>query len=110
MLRFVSPIKQFARLDRTTAQQTIVWFGAANRDSSVFVDSHRLDLARAPNPHLAFGAGPHRCPGAPIALLALRLVLARFPSMTLVGEPVRKALAVPPRPRKTAGAPRLTAV
>ena len=70
--------------------QVVVWFVAVNRDSFVFANPHELDLAREPNPHLAFGAGPHRCPGASIARLALRVVLERFSSVTLAGEPVRR--------------------
>src|SRR5262249_11171004 len=38
LLRFHSPIKQFARWDTATNQQTIVWFISVNRDSSVFKD------------------------------------------------------------------------
>jgi cytochrome P450 len=34
---------------------------SANRDERVFDHPAEMDLARTPNPHLAFGTGPHSC-------------------------------------------------
>lgn len=48
---------------------------SANRDPRVFADPDRLDLARSPNPHIAFGHGPHRCLGAHLARAELRAAL-----------------------------------
>jgi cytochrome P450 len=53
-------------------------FGSANHDESVFEDSERLDLSRAPNPHVSFGAGVHHCVGAPLARVELEAALGRF--------------------------------
>ena len=56
---------------------------AANRDDRVFADPDRLDLTRKPNPHLAFGFGPHYCVAAQLAKAELRVaigtLLRRFP-------------------------------
>ncbi|MBP2327116.1 cytochrome P450 [Kibdelosporangium banguiense] len=60
---------------------------AANRDPEVFNDPERIDLTRSPNPHMAFGHGPHHCIGAQLARLelqeALSELLERFPNMRL---------------------------
>jgi cytochrome P450 family 142 subfamily A polypeptide 1 len=49
-------------------------YGSANRDESVFDDPQRFDVARDPNPHIAFGFGTHFCLGAALARLELRIM------------------------------------
>jgi cytochrome P450 len=70
--------------------------GAANRDERAFPGADRVDHARTPNPHLAFGVGPHVCIGQTLAKVELQTVLTvllrRFPTLELA-EPV-SALAV----------------
>lgn len=82
LLRRASPIAQFAR--RATrdidfhgapiaeGDQVILWFVAANYDDRVFAQPDAFVPRRAPNPHLAFGVGPHRCIGAAFARRILR--------------------------------------
>ncbi|MFG3498819.1 cytochrome P450 [Streptomyces sp. NPDC047928] len=60
---------------------------AANRDPDVFPDPERLDFDRSPNPHVAFGHGPHFCVGAMLARLESELLVSalvdRFPGLRL---------------------------
>jgi cytochrome P450 len=62
-------------------------FPAANRDPAAFEHPGRVDLSRADNRHAAFGLGVHRCLGAPLATMELRVALeewlARYPHFEL---------------------------
>ncbi|MGG8406843.1 cytochrome P450 [Streptomyces sp. 12297] len=65
---------------------------AANRDPEVFPDPEEIVLDRTPNPHVAFGYGPHYCLGGLLARLESELMvdalLDRFPGLRLaVPEP-----------------------
>jgi cytochrome P450 len=58
---------------------------SANRDEGVFDHPGELDLSRDPNPHLAFGYGPHFCLGANLARMELQValgtILSRLPGL-----------------------------
>lgn len=56
--------------------KVVVFHASANRDERVFDAPDRLDLSRAPNPHVSFGDGPHICLGAHFARLQLRALYA----------------------------------
>ncbi|MGW2745589.1 cytochrome P450 [Streptomyces sp. NPDC001450] len=64
---------------------------AANRDPDVFPDPETIDFSRSPNPHLAFGFGPHYCPGGMLARLESELLvnalLDRVPGLRLAVPP-----------------------
>ncbi|KAB8167958.1 cytochrome P450 [Streptomyces sp. 3MP-14] len=64
---------------------------AANHDPRVFTDPEHLDITRSPNPHIAFGHGPHHCPGAQLARAELQIglgtLLRRFPELRLAVAP-----------------------
>lgn len=68
-------------------EPVIFILSSANRDEARFERPDELDPARSPNPHLAFGKGPHYCLGAPLARLeaevALRSLLTRLPNLRL---------------------------
>ena len=67
----------------------ISWL-SANRDATQFPDPDEVILDRSPNPHVAFGVGPHRCLGLHIARtnfqVLIREVLERIPDYQ-VSEP-----------------------
>jgi pimeloyl-[acyl-carrier protein] synthase len=100
LLRWESPIPFTARVcveevelggRRLAAGDTVVaLLAAANRDPAVFGDPERLDLARSPNPMLAFGSGIHTCIAAPLAKMVGRLaigtIVARFAEVSLAGD------------------------
>ncbi|MEU6549013.1 cytochrome P450 [Streptomyces sp. NPDC046915] len=60
---------------------------AANRDTDAFDRAAEMDVARTPNPHLTFGAGPHSCLGQPLARTEMQTVLSvllrRLPGLEL---------------------------
>ncbi|MFG2602097.1 cytochrome P450 [Streptomyces sp. NPDC048514] len=64
---------------------------AANRDPEVFPDPETIDFSRSPNPHVAFGFGPHYCPGGQLARLESELLvdalLDRVPGLKLAVPP-----------------------
>ncbi|MCW3017115.1 MAG: Cytochrome [Solirubrobacterales bacterium] len=71
--------------------KVVMWYPSTGRDESVYEDPDRFDVTRKPE-HQAFGAGGrHFCLGTALARLELRVMieetLARFPAMTLDGEP-----------------------
>jgi cytochrome P450 len=81
LMRWDTPLQMFERwvledveLHGVTiprGSEVALLFGSANRDPAVFDDPDRLDVGRADNPHISFGAGIHFCLGAPLARLEL---------------------------------------
>ncbi|MGS2648101.1 cytochrome P450 [Streptosporangium sp. G12] len=68
---------------------------AANHDPRAFPDPGRFDIHRftehPPNPHVAFGYGPHRCLAASLARVelteAIKALVIRRPGLRLTGSP-----------------------
>ncbi|HEX2092954.1 MAG TPA: cytochrome P450, partial [Longimicrobiaceae bacterium] len=56
-------------------EKVFLFLEAANRDLQGFAQPHCLVPERQPNPHIAFGFGTHRCPGANIARIEIQAAL-----------------------------------
>ncbi|ANY18912.1 Linalool 8-monooxygenase [Tsuneonella dongtanensis] len=57
-------------------EKLILWYLSANRDETVFENPDKLDITREnARRHLAFGYGIHRCVGARLAELQLKVLL-----------------------------------
>jgi cytochrome P450 len=71
-----------------------MWYLSGNRDDAAIPEPDRFIVDRErPRQHLSFGFGIHRCVGNRLAELQLKILweelLARFPVIEVVGEPVR---------------------
>ncbi len=84
-MRHISPLTHIGRvcphagdLHGTPVEQdqsvSLCW-ASANRDPLVFDRPDDLQLERKPNPHIAFGSGPHTCLGALHARTLFRILL-----------------------------------
>jgi cytochrome P450 len=86
VIRFRSPTQFVFRESRREVElhgqrippgkMVLPMIGAANRDPSHFSEPERFDIARNPNPHIAFGHGIHFCLGAALARLEARVALS----------------------------------
>ncbi|HEX3898006.1 MAG TPA: cytochrome P450 [Mycobacteriales bacterium] len=73
-----------------TGQMVYLPIIAANRDPEAFENADSFILDRVPNPHIGFGAGPHRCLGSHLARTEMRIALkewhSRIPSYRVVAD------------------------
>lgn len=96
-LRYFSPIQGLGRTVTRACERGgtrfeegekvfLVW-ASGNRDESEFADPDELVVDRAPNRHMTFGMGLHRCLGSHLARLEMRVtleeVLRRIPDYTV---------------------------
>ncbi len=111
MLRFTSPVTHMARQATADVEvrgqlikkgdTVVMLYGAANRDEDVFgPTAEAFDIARSPNPHIAFGCGEHACIGAQLARLEARVMfevlLGTYPSIELCGDVTRLRATMTP--------------
>lgn len=109
LLRHTTPVIGFLRTataDTEVAgcpvaagEPALLLYTSANRDEAVFgPDADRLDVGRHPNPHVAFGFGPHFCLGATLARLEVAVVLGalldRFAGIEVAGTVQRSPSSV----------------
>ena len=103
LLRFESPVQlnnrmltapvAFSTRELPAGAFVTLGVGAANRDPAQFESPDRLDIARKPNLHVAFGHGGHACVGMNVARLEARIAIGalvrRFPRIDAGGPPRR---------------------
>lgn len=106
LLRFLSPLPRMEREatgdvagpwgHAAAGEVVLLGFARANHDPAVFADPGTIRLERSPNPHVAFGNGPHTCIGVHLARIEARVLLeellAAVPDWRLA-EGVRIAFA-----------------
>jgi cytochrome P450 len=88
MLRWTSPVRHFMRtaLQDTrigtkpilAGQSVALFFGSGNRDEAVFSAANSFRIDRSPNPHIAFGRGPHFCIGHQLARMEMRAIFSEL--------------------------------
>ncbi len=102
-LRWLTPVHYFRRTATRDSElsgsriragdRVVMMYASANRDEDVFAEPQQFDVARNPNPHVAFGFGEHFCLGAALGRLEARIFLEEFFStfsrVELAGEPAR---------------------
>src|ERR1700730_12474969 len=86
VLRWASPVAYWTRTTKVDVEmdgqhipkgeRVVSMLRSANRDEEVFDQPFTFDIARQPNPHVAFGGGgAHHCLGAMLARAEIRAVL-----------------------------------
>lgn len=75
------PVEIGGRKIEAGERVSLTWM-SANRDERVFDDPDSFRLDRDPGKNLLYGAGIHACPGAPLALLELRVFMEESLSRT----------------------------
>lgn len=100
-LRLYTPYRGFARTANKDVEiggrlikkdePIALVYASANRDESVFPDGDKFILNRENiKDHVAFGLGPHRCAGEPLARLMLQVtleeILQRTSKISLAGK------------------------
>jgi cytochrome P450 len=103
-LRYFAPVQGSARTvatqctlgDATLEAHDRIWasYAAANLDPELFENPNEVILDRAPNRHVTFGVGPHRCLGNYVARAiwteAITQILTRLPDFVVdAGAAVR---------------------
>lgn len=107
IVRVASPLTLIARvcprntdvhgIDVAADGRAALCWASANRDETVFESPEKFIVDRKSNPHLAYGAGPHRCLGATHARLLLRTLIG------LIGSKGLKMKVIESEPRYEGG-------
>ncbi|GAA2985753.1 cytochrome P450 [Streptosporangium longisporum] len=87
MPRYLTEEVEVAHRTLPAGTTVVCSMASANRDERQFEGAGEMRLDRSPNPHVAFGAGPHSCLGQALARTELQVVLdvllERLPTLEL---------------------------
>ena len=88
LIRLISPLRVLTRVcphggtidgvEVAPGQRIALCYGRGSRDPATFDAPETFRIDRIPNPHLAFGAGPHACLGNAHARLISRLLMVEL--------------------------------
>ncbi|GAA2714684.1 cytochrome P450 [Actinoplanes palleronii] len=85
--RYISEDIEVAGCPIAAGTTVVVSMASGNRDERAYPEAGEMLIDRVPNPHLAFGVGPHSCLGQALARTELQVVLAvlldRLPTLEL---------------------------
>lgn len=104
-LRYVSPLPGLSRVvmadtevggqSISAGEKLLLNYLSANHDPAEFESPEDVVIERTPNRHVAFGLGAHRCIGAHVARLELKVlfteVLDRLPDYRVLEDKVTRA-------------------
>jgi cytochrome P450 len=95
LARTVSHDCEFAGQAMSMGDRMLLLWASANRDAAIFEGPDKLDIGRPNNRHVTFGIGNHKCIGAHLGRLMLRValeqVLARLPDFEIDEQTVERA-------------------
>jgi cytochrome P450 len=104
MIRYQTPVAHMRRTAKEdfvvggktikAGDKVVMWYVSGNRDETMIDNPNAFIVDRErPRHHVSFGFGIHRCVGMRLAEMQLKIVweeiLKRFPTIEIVGEPVR---------------------
>ncbi|CAN5555292.1 cytochrome P450 [soil metagenome] len=104
IIRWATPVSAFQRtalvdtelsgVQIKKGQRVVMSYRSANFDEDVFVEPHRFNILRDPNPQVGFGGtGAHYCIGANLARMTINLIFNavadHMPDLKPIGEPER---------------------
>lgn len=88
LIRLISPLRVLTRVcphggtvdgvEVAPGQRIALCYGRGSHDPATFEDPEAFKIDRKPNPHLAFGAGPHACLGNAHARLISRQLMVEL--------------------------------
>jgi cytochrome P450 len=78
MARLLNSDYEYDGCTMKTDERVLMNFPGANRDPEKFPDPDKVILDRKFNPHIAFGAGIHRCAGSNLARMEMRISIEEW--------------------------------